>query len=215
MLNQQQAQQQAAAQQAQQQAAAQQAAYSQQALAQQAAPQRDPFVASQGVPVAASPQPSTPYHSKGSGPCPRAPPCWPLLTWTGCILSLEHAAICPRADHYLLAGWMARGAAKIVCWDPAWQGWLSSETLNPRVPCPQIRAWCAGRSCGTGTWRRVATRWAASHASSAWRASAGRVPSALRPPPACCTHALSRRRRRPERRRRGRLWCSRGPGPAR
>lgn len=141
MLNQQQAHQQAAAQQAQQQAAAQQAAaqqaaaqqaaYSQQALAQQAVPQRDPFVASQGVPVAASPQPSTPYHSKGAGPCPCARPCWPLLTWTGCIQSLQHAAICLRAGHCLLAGWMARGAAMIVCWDPAWQGWLSSETLNP------------------------------------------------------------------------------------
>ena len=101
MLNQQQAHQQAAAQQAQQQAAAQQAAaqqaaYSQQALAQQAAPQRDPFVASQGVPVAASPQPSTPYHSKGAGPAHVLTPYWALLTVPGaprCCSMLQHSVV--------------------------------------------------------------------------------------------------------------------------
>jgi hypothetical protein len=57
-------------QQAQQQAAAQQAAYTQLQAAQQAAPQRDPFAASQGVPLATSPQQaSTPYHSTGAGQC--------------------------------------------------------------------------------------------------------------------------------------------------
>lgn len=114
MLNQQQAQQQAAAQQAQQQAAAQQAAaqqaaYSQQALAQQAAPQRDPFVASQGVPVTASPQPSTPYHSKGVGPRPHAHPLLNLLTLDGRTRLPQRVFLLQCRGHCMLTKGMKRG----------------------------------------------------------------------------------------------------------
>ena len=181
MLNQQQAHQQAAAQQAQQQAAAQQAAaqqaaaqqaaYSQQALAQQAAPQRDPFVASQGVPVAASPQPSTPYHSKGA--VPRSPVC---LEW------MHHL---PQHVAHLLLCWVAGEVGGDRCIKCVW----STDSTATFGLAPQIRAWCAGRSCGTGTWRRAATRWAASRASSAWRALAEHARCARRPPRGCCTRA--------------------------